>query len=201
MHFMSSKKPLLFTYFVHTFPFINQYTNTSHVKWKLKWVGYYKLNRLVYKWNGQVSIFVELFSWLLGNQLIFNISCQIDLSIMLHNTELLFMGSDYNTIFHTHTHTEGWHFHTLINKQEINEASWMFRFAIHTAGVDFSFLPSPSLSLLPSGCLLFASSHISLSLSLSFIFCLFIQAISKQRAPRATCFKFIRASSASRYFI
>lgn len=77
----------------------------------------------------------------------------------------------------------------------------MFRFAIHTAGVGFSSLPSPSLSLLPSGCLLFASSHISLSLSLSFIFCLFIQAISKQRAPRATCFKFIRASSASRYFI
>lgn len=200
MHFMSSKMPLLFTYFVLTFPFMNQYKNTSHVKCKLKWVGDNKLNRLVYKWNGQVSIFVELFSWLLGNQLIFNISCQIDLSIMLHNSELLFMGSDYNTLLHTHTHTEGWH--TLINKQEMNEASWMFRFAIHTAGVGFSSLVSPSLSLLPTVCLLFASSHIfSLFFCLSFIFCLFIQAISKQRAPRATCFKFIRASSASRYFI
>lgn len=78
----------------------------------------------------------------------------------------------------------------------------MFRFAIHTAGVGFSSLASPSLSLLPTICLLFASSHIfSLYFCLSFIFCLFIQAISKQRAPRATCFKFIRASSASRYFI
>lgn len=195
MHFT-----FLLSFFL-TFPFINQYTNTSHVKWKLKWVGDNKLNRLVYKWNGQVSIFVELFSWLLGNQLIFNISCQIDLSIMLHNTELLFMGSDYNTIFHTHTHTEGWHFHTLINKQEINEASWMFRFAIHTAGVGFSSLPSPSSLSFPLAVFCSLLLIFSLSLCLSFIFCLFIQAISKQRAPRATCFKFIRASSASRYFI
>lgn len=57
----------------------------------------------------------------------------------------------------------------------------MFRFAIHTAGVGFSFLPSPSLSLLPSGCLLFASSHI-FSLSLSVFHILPVYSSNKQAA-------------------
>lgn len=77
----------------------------------------------------------------------------------------------------------------------------MFRFAIHTAGVGFSSLPSPSSLSFPLAVFCSLRLIFSLSLCLSFIFCLFIQAISKQRAPRATCFKFIRASSASRYFI
>lgn len=77
----------------------------------------------------------------------------------------------------------------------------MFRFAIHTAGVGFSSLPSPSSLSFPLAVFCSLLLIFSLSLCLSFIFCLFIQAISKQRAPRATCFKFIRASSALRYFI
>lgn len=57
----------------------------------------------------------------------------------------------------------------------------MFRFAIHTAGVGFSSLPSPSLSLLPTGCLLFASSHI-FSLSLSVFHILPVYSSNKQAA-------------------
>lgn len=57
----------------------------------------------------------------------------------------------------------------------------MFRFAIHTAGVGFSSHPSPSLSLLPSGCLLFASSHI-FSLSLSVFHILPVYSSNKQAA-------------------